>query len=845
MKVLAIALLVTILVVGGSLPAAIAQGTPTITMTRPGAGGDLIAEADDFATTVIGNPWDMSESVPPDVESTIDLNGVSIQNGIFRGTARTIDPQLILLTRGFGQADPCCLGAIHWKKNDGFVSPLNADKYHIAVVRMRLSGAGSSEGRFYWYRDDSPYSQIEVSRGFPTFDGWNTYVVDLKTFGAEVGSWAGTVRGFRFDPTGTQGATVEIDWIRLLADLPGSTNHTVQWQTANAPAGAIVDLSCSDTHGVACSVGQNIPASQGSHTWNAGLLNPGSYTINARMGTDFAALRLNDPWDMTAPSDAALENLQGNFNQTLSNGQPGFSGTSTSIDPVLVLNMPTPVDPTRFKHLTFNVRVNTSNPVARQVQVLWMVNGQWHASNTINVGTTMQQVSWDLSQYPSWSGQVTRLRLDPAAALGPGGQGVPIEVGPVTLTTSGTDRTVYTTSSPGPLMINTAPQIEITEPSMTSGPEFSASVLGDPWDMSNQQDVQRVVNSSSSMANGILSGVSFSQPLGDPQVEMNTRGQQIDTNRFRYLTYRFSMDDSMHSPQDRARDHHLKVSEGWAARVVWWGPLGPPTDVCTLSWLVVEPYPFTYTVDMAGAPIEPNSCGPQGRPWNQQPTVTQFRFDQHEVPQATGWALDDLKITGIQQASTSLQIRWTPVEPNAGQTTNVDLAHSTSSGGDNPTPIATVPAASGSYSWNIASLPRGTYYIVANIRDDLNTIRRVSAAPFTAVQAPASCTPRPNVGVKTAPSGDGRLKVTLTSSGAGNTLQSVRFEATNSALIDIPNGVTGSRGGFTQPLPGTSQTYEFFLRRETASQAATARFTVVDSCGDWTSFAGGGASAPF
>src|SRR5207248_10990648 len=141
----------------------------------------------------------------------------------------------------------------------------------------------------------------------------------------------------------------------LLTDIPPQTIHSVQWQTANAPAGALVDLYCNDAIGLACTIGENIPAAQGSQTWSVNFLNPGPYTITARMGTDYAALTLNDPWDFTAPSDAALNQLSGNFNQPVSNGLTGFSGVSTGDDPQFLLNVPAPIDASLYKILTLNI----------------------------------------------------------------------------------------------------------------------------------------------------------------------------------------------------------------------------------------------------------------------------------------------------------------------------------------------------------------------------------------------------------------------------------------------------------------------------------------------------------
>src|SRR5207244_1813161 len=196
------------------------------------------------------------------------------------------------------------------------------------------------------------------------------------------------------------------------------------------------------------------------------------------------------------------------------------------------------------------------------------------------------------------------------------------------------------------------------------------------------------------------------------------------------------------------------------ARVIWWGPAGPPTDHCTSAWVEVEPFEYTYTIDLTTAPLETGTldgqvtCGPHGHPG----------------------------------------------------------------------PRRTTSPSSASFPTSCLSRPAGPS----------------AAAPF----AP-TCESRPNVSVQSAASGDGRLRVTVTASGAGNPLQALRFSQTSNALIDITGGRTGSTGNFSLGLTPGTLSYTFFLRRATAGQAATAPFTVTDGCGEWPTLAGGGPSAPF
>jgi hypothetical protein len=106
---------------------------------------------------------------------------------------------------------------------------------------------------------------------------------------------------------------------------------------------------------------------------------------------------------------------------------------------------------------------------------------------------------------------------------------------------------------------------------------------------------------------------------------------------------------------------------------------------------------------------------------------------------------------------------------------------------------------------------------------------------------PPTCTPRPRVSLQTARSGDGRLLVTISASGANNWLTALRFTQTTGVLVDLP-GQSGQSGSFSVGLPSGQTSTQFWLRR-TSTGVATAQLIVVDRCGDWRTFVGGGSGA--
>ena len=161
--------------------------------------------------------------------------------------------------------------------------------------------------------------------------------------------------------------------------------------------------------------------------------------------------------------------------------------------------------------------------------------------------------------------------------------------------------------------------------------------------------------------------------------------------------------------------------------------------------------------------------------------------------------------------------------------------------------------------------------VSAIYQDDI-TVRqtpRVSAAtpppatssattpPATSAAAPASnvavavpdCSPRPRVVVNTElalgiPEEGGSMFVTVSTTGSGNGLRTVRFDSFTNAIVHA-----GSQQFQTAPFavtmtPGQEPTSLMFtVQRQTRGQATMVRLVIVDSCGEWSTFVGGGPNA--
>jgi hypothetical protein len=105
-----------------------------------------------------------------------------------------------------------------------------------------------------------------------------------------------------------------------------------------------------------------------------------------------------------------------------------------------------------------------------------------------------------------------------------------------------------------------------------------------------------------------------------------------------------------------------------------------------------------------------------------------------------------------------------------------------------------------------------------------------------------TCSPRPPVSMAVTTVSPGRLQVTITASGAGNTLERLRFETATNGQVEI-DGVTQSIP-YIATLPAGTVAKSFLVLQVTAGQAATiTRLVVEDGCGEWPTLVGGGSTA--
>ena len=143
----------------------------------------------------------------------------------------------------------------------------------------------------------------------------------------------------------------------------------------------------------------------------------------------------------------------------------------------------------------------------------------------------------------------------------------------------------------------------------------------------------------------------------------------------------------------------------------------------------------------------------------------------------------------------------------------------------------------------------GTVY--AQFRDGAGNASAVTSVSLPGAGGPGTsptpnCSPRPRV-VVTPRAENGTLVVTLQTTGANNGLRAVRFDAFANAVVDV--GLqTNQAAPFAVSIPAGQEptSLPFTVKRQSTTQgggAATVRLVVIDGCGEWSTFVGGGARA--
>lgn len=403
---------------------ALAEPQATITITQPDGVDDVVGEGDDFATTVLGDPWDMNQ--PTDVMGLHYLSDATFNGGVLSYRVQPAPSDRV------GLLFPGMPGALNIGKI-GVNYPINADHYRWISFRMSQPGGHVAVA---WY-----YNQ-ELSQGsityVPATPGWHTYVIDLDS----IPDWQGQIVGLHIVSVNVSpGTQVMIDWARLTAENPADNDLTIAWTSFGLPGRTVefyLDSDETGCDGAFIHRELNAPVS-GSFTWQqlthgvASPVNvaPGNYYVCAKVDGSFAgrssgqltvdhapiihftqpsftsgndyATDFGNPWDMADPADV---NQVVNGSYTVDNGILAITVPASKSDVQMYLNTPTTIDSSCYYYLTYRLWFDYN--------YTWVDVGQgtrifWGQAPRIEA-----QSDW-IYDYPGWQTYSIDLRSLPLA----------------------------------------------------------------------------------------------------------------------------------------------------------------------------------------------------------------------------------------------------------------------------------------------------------------------------------------------------------------------------------------------------------------------------------------------
>lgn len=173
------------------------DATPIVTFLRPSA-----ISGRDYATTVVGDAWDMSNS--GDVTETQHIVDSRFANGVYHAlTDSSGDPQILLHVE----------------------DPIDTNRYKYLTYRMYIEGVQDIGrgwvSRIYWW-NQGPTADYVVTDDIVVYEGWQVYSLDLSKVALEPSlgpGWSGYQRVLRLDPVEVPNPmSIHLDYVMLTGD---------------------------------------------------------------------------------------------------------------------------------------------------------------------------------------------------------------------------------------------------------------------------------------------------------------------------------------------------------------------------------------------------------------------------------------------------------------------------------------------------------------------------------------------------------------------------------------------------------------------------------------------------
>lgn len=376
------------------------------------------------------------------------------------------------------------------------------------------------------------------------------------------------------------------------------------------------------------------------------------------------------------------------------------------------------------------------------------------------------------------------------------------------------------------------PVINLTEPDARGGRDFARTVIGDAWDLTNPQDAFRwggvldlsnVVfgeNGLSATTSGVDPHIQFLNDIG----RSNAAFPLVDASVYRHFSYVYQAVRDDLTPEQMRFD-------GNVARIIWrHADNNPVNHLFTNSQDVVplDGEPTLYAFDLPSlTKFGCDECGdchlelpgpacsfnpPLGTDlWTQ--TIGALRFDpmEPEANQVRPFRLSDVRLAADDEPNGNgfFVVRWNatdavydaqPDVANAKVTLSWDLDRNPASG--RTVIAADLAAAAGQYSWSVAGLAPGRYWIYAEIADTAgNSQARYSTGPVRITTAFPAATDANRDGIADAwASRYGVGDASVDTDGDGFTNLAEYQNATNPLIPQTWNLSEGATGFFSERI---------------------------------------------
>lgn len=729
-----------------------------------------LKSCDDFATNVLHDPWDMSSNSDINNFTTTDigyLGSMSFSGGAFNAITTAANQAFFYLL------SPKLSTPVGGRYGHDQFNRLRLDtlKYSRFAMRMRSTLNDPAGYRMLWNRSNSYVLGRTVLTAKSVSAGWKLYQADLNsgvTISAAESSnttpWsAGNIFGFAVMPTQLNGNTLAIDYIRI-EDPSSCATYNLPYTALASGSDQLVSVWVDDDQDplngyylkpvTAASAG-------GAATVPVTLtgLQPGSYRVVALLGSDYATLERDDPWDMSEASDVAIA---AGVSASASGGV--YSGTTTSTEPAIYLTVPSGgFAASKYSKLSFKLTRSTG----ALFNIFW-TNQSGLTGMVVDPAVAdadhddVYQI--DLAQQAAWTGTISQIILRPANA-----SGVSFGLDWVSLRNSGFVTRLTSpnfVSSLGTIDINTPPTFEIKQPDYKGGEAFKS------WNMNNGDFA--VLQNLRNDADPAHPGENYSSYLPDVRLVGGLRGDFFkgtsvlgndDPNG--YLTFPLvpgspNIDGSVYHTLcvKQLLDHEFDLCLGSISRPVWLRTDSNDYSV-SIGWVsIYDRWSgskwYEYCMDLADIALE----DPSAKPWGG--VVTALRFDPHEFSKdacgsdgnPTGnkisvpFYYDYLKLRRDDVAHGAFNIVLDSTDPD--DTAQVSLYYNTQNSTSGGTLITTLNKGVTHYRWDTSAIPNGNYFVYGVATDGLNTTQRLatgriqidnsvpgnSQVPLLTVQAP-------------------------------------------------------------------------------------------------------------